>query len=332
MKTILNFKIILLLSMLLLGAGCTSMQSMSSYARAGDTITIALGGSDTNALVPVIKKENLTVTITDAGGNTYPVLVRYVFQSYSDPASSYSYRAFRSAPDYITYNNPYQGQWLAVIDLVDPGTGNPLVLLEGAATIAVSSPELQTVFFGGGNSLTWTNGDLSSIPIEILPGIGSSNKLNVPQYMLADPVAALEPLPQVQVAPSGTPPVVIGGGEFVFSYVNADFTSAPKVIPATPDHNTQILSNHIDQGNGTSLLKIMVLNQHGFQVDDARSFNLQRGMSQYRSLTFGVIWDPLYSNVDGVAWQNSLQFVSGQYFDLDGNPMPELTTQVAKVR
>jgi len=38
-------------------SGCASMQSMSSYARTGDTVSIALGGTEeSNALVEVLKK------------------------------------------------------------------------------------------------------------------------------------------------------------------------------------------------------------------------------------------------------------------------------------
>ena len=41
-------------------SGCSSMQSMSSYARTGDTISIALGGSeDSNSLVEILKKEDI---------------------------------------------------------------------------------------------------------------------------------------------------------------------------------------------------------------------------------------------------------------------------------
>ncbi len=320
---------VLLMAATWLGTGCTSLQTMSSYARTGDTVTVALGGSTTVALAPVVKKENVKVKITDSAGVTYPVKVRYVFKTYSDPASRYAYRNFYNYNDFVTMNKPYQGQWMAVIDLVDPDTGNPPPLAEGMASLAISSPDLKTHYFG---DISWTNGNLSAIPIEILAGTGHSNSLNYMDSLMMDPMPLLEPLPEVEVSPKGTPLLEVGGGEFVLSYVNADFQVAPKVIPTTPDTNVQILSNVTDQGNGTSLLKVLVMNQHGFRIDDKRDDSLNKGKSQFRSLAFGVIWDPLYSSVLEASWQNSLQFVSGQYFDVEGKPMSELTAQVAKVR
>ena len=71
-------------------SGCTSMQSMSSYARTGDTVTIALAGTeDTNALVDILKKEDINITITDSASNTYPVKLRHLFRLYPDNSSRY---------------------------------------------------------------------------------------------------------------------------------------------------------------------------------------------------------------------------------------------------
>ncbi len=319
----------LLLAAVGLGTGCTSLQPLSNYARTGDTVTVALGGSSTVALSPVVKKENVKVSITDASGVTYPVKVRYVFKTYSDPASAYAYRDFQNINDFATTDAPYQGQWMAVIDLVDPDTGTPPPLAEGMAHLGIRSPDLKTYLFG---QISWSNGDLSSVPIDILAGTGHSNPLNYMDSIAMDPLLLLEPLPEIQVSPKGTPLVEVGGGEFVLSYVNADFQRPPKVIPSTPDTNVQILSNAVDQGNGTSLLKVVVMNQHGFRTNDERDDTLNRGKSPFGSLVFGVIWDQRYSHVVDATWENSLHLVSGAYFDVDGKPMTELSAQVSKVR
>jgi len=342
MKTIIKIAA-LLFAAIWLGTGCTSMQSMSSYARTGDTVTIALGGSTTNSLVPVVKKENMTVTITDSSGTTYPLTLRRLFKVHADYSSRYAYATGQKiAGDWVTYNEPYQGQWMVVIDLIDPDTGTAPPLTEGMASFAISSPELRTYYYGlvgDGNGYSWANGDLASIPIEILAGVGTSNTLNILEPLGSSlesthPVSHLEPLPQVQVNPSGTPSTTIGGAEFVLSYVAADFSMKPKIVPSTPDTNVQLLSNYISQGDGTGLIKVIILNQHGFKTDNIRSTELNPGntMSMFQSLTFGVIWDPVYSSVVDETWQNSLQLVSGQYFDVDGNPMVELTPQAIKVR
>ena len=41
--------------------GCASMQSLSNYARSGDTVTVSLGGTDSNALVPILKIEDVVI-------------------------------------------------------------------------------------------------------------------------------------------------------------------------------------------------------------------------------------------------------------------------------
>lgn len=50
-------------------SACGSSQSVSSYARTGDTVFVSLGGSESHALVSVLKKESITITITDSLSN-----------------------------------------------------------------------------------------------------------------------------------------------------------------------------------------------------------------------------------------------------------------------
>ncbi|MBT8438128.1 MAG: hypothetical protein KJO91_00260, partial [Gammaproteobacteria bacterium] len=212
---------ILLIMIAMLSVGCSSMQPISSYARSGDTVMIALGGTfESNAQASILKKENVTVTITDSSSITSPVTIRYLFRVYADPTSGYGYRVHPLNSMYgeiETYVEPYSGQWLAVVDLVDPVTGNPVPLAPGAANLSVSSPDLVSFIDHYGLGWPWTDGDLSSIPIEILPGTGSLNPLNYLGPISKDPMLSLQPMHQIEVLPQGTPSNVIGGGEFVFS-------------------------------------------------------------------------------------------------------------------
>jgi hypothetical protein len=222
-----------------------------------------------------------------------------------------------------------QGVWLAVIDLVDVND-IPLPLASGMASLSVTSPELASTSYYSGWS--WTNGNLNNIPIEILPGTGTPNPLNYMAPISQAPLDSLQPNPQVEVVAAGTPGGVIGGGEFSFSYVNADFgalSAHPYVVTTTQDPNVELAFSRSDQGDGTTLLKVQISNPHGFWTDDSKAGMLS-GLSMFSSLRFQLVWEK--QTVDDGNWGSSIQLLSGEYFDLSGNTMPELTPQIAKVR
>jgi hypothetical protein len=323
-----------LFQVLVLFSGCASMQPLSNYARSGDTVMISLGGSDSNALLPVLKKENLSVTITDSLGDSYPVKVRNLFRVNSDAASGYAFRSPTTNMYYDSYVDPHQGLWLAVLDLVDPADDTPLPLAAGTASFAVSSSEIQNWVDYPGYGWSWTNGNLDSIPIEILAGAGSANPMNFLGPVSSAPLDSLEPNPQVEVSASGNATAEIGGGMFVFQLDNADFggvVQRPRAVATVPDSNIQLMSRRVDMGDGTSQLTVVILNPHGFRTDNSK-IGLTGGMSLRRSLRFSLVWASTNAVVTDGNWQNSLQLLSGGYFDVDGNDMPELTVTLEKVR
>jgi hypothetical protein len=304
--------------------GCASMQPLSNYARTGDTVAISLGGTDSNALVPVLKKENIAIIITDAANNVYPIKIRNVFRIYSDPTSIYSYSR-GSVP-------PHMGQWMAIIDLVDPNSGQPPALAIGPATLSVSSPQIQNYVDYPGGGFPSGSGNLGAIPIQILAGTGSANPMNYESYVNVTPLDDLEPLPQVEISVAGTPSTLIGGGTFTFRYVTVDFNQngRPQVTTTTPDPNVQLASNYVGQADGTTQLTVLITNPHGFNIDN-RQTGLDVGRSLLRSLRFNIIWNN-YTAITDSNWQQSLQLVSGQYFDLNGNVMSGISPVVTKVR
>lgn len=321
--------------------GCASQQPISSYARTGDTVLVSLGGTDTNALVPVLKKETVTATITDAANNVYPVKVRNVFRVYSDPTSKYAY----SGPKNV---NSYEGEWeewvpsnmglwMAVIDIQDPITGQSPSLTAGQGKLSFSSPELAPWIDYPGWGWTWSNGNLSAIPIEILPGMGSPNPMNYMQPITQSPLNSLEPNPQIEVRAevSSEFSTIVGGGTFVFSYVTANFGTAvgrrPRVTTTANDPSVQLVSRYFDQTDGTTLLTVLIGNPHGFNPNNIKT-GLILGRSLLRSLRFNIMWRDPVTAIDDVNWQNSIQFVSGQYVDLDGYPLPDVVPVIAKVR
>ena len=336
-------RIVLLGLTVALYSGCSSMQSMSSYARTGDTVTIALGGSEeNNALVEVLKKEDISITITDSGANTYPVKLRHLFRVYPDHTSTYIFNTKTETVDDIwdTYVPPLLGQWMATVDLVDPVTSALPPLVAGPATISVSSPAQldQTVFYG--TNYDWSNGNLAAITIEILPGTGASNNLNYASQISYDPVATLEPLPQLIISPSALPAANIAGGSFTFIYNPVDFAGGLMAVPANHDPNVQLTSNVTDLGDGNKQLDVMLLNPKGFLNHNNRTGELPPvtyvmaigGMSPLRSVRFNLVFKETAIANNEISWQNSIQMVSGSYIDLQGDTVLDITPVMTKVR
>ncbi len=315
-------------------SGCASMQSISNYARSGDTVMISLGGSDSNALVSVIRKENVNISITDSLGNSYPVKVRNLFRVNGDPTSGYAFRSPTTTMYYDNYVDPHQGLWLAVIDLVDPVTDTPVPLAVGGATLTISSAEVQNWVDHSGYGWPWTNGNLNSVAIEILAGTGTPNPMNYLGPVLTAPLDSLEPNPQVEVTASGSSGSDIGGGLFVFSFQNVDFGGVigkPRAVVTVPDPNIQILSNLVDQGDGTSKLNVVIVNPHGFKTGNDKT-GLVAGKSLRRSLRFSLVWSSGNTTVNDANWQSLLQLESASYFDVDGNDLSALTAAMVKTR
>lgn len=64
--------------------GCTGKYSMSSYARKGDTVMIAINGEQE---ILFLRREDLTARLTDSLNVTRTVKVRAVVNIYPDPTS-----------------------------------------------------------------------------------------------------------------------------------------------------------------------------------------------------------------------------------------------------
>ena len=331
----------------ILFSGCASMQSMSSYARTGDTVSIALGGTEeSNALVEVLKKENIAISITDSALNSYPVTLRRLFRVYPDHASEYIFESSAATGGGLNpsaYTPPMIGQWVAIIDLVDPVTGVLPTLALGAASISASSVEQidQDVRYTSvGLQFPWENGNLGSVEIEVIAGQGTPNTLNYVGPISYDPVRAIEPLPQIIIAPSAVPSADFAGGSFTFVYTQADFATKLKVVPANHDPNVQLMSATTDLGDGTSQITVTLLNPNGFLTTNRTVAGVSKidlgGSSPFRSARFNIIWrDTKGANVSVVTdqnWQNSIQLVSGQYIDMAGNAVTDITPVMKKTR
>ena len=339
MKLINNtYRIVFIGLIAALFTGCASFQSMSSYARTGDTVTITLGGTeDNNALVEVLKKEGLTVTITDSALMTYPIKLRHLFRVYPDHTSKYTFNTKYSAGGngWDSYVPPLLGEWMATVDLIDPAVpGVALPLAVGPATISVSSTEqlAPTVYYG--NNYEYTNADLGSISVEILPGQGTPNNLNYIQPVSHDPLTSLEPMPQIIVSPSGAPAAAIAGGSFKFVYNPANFTGGLMAVQANHDPNVQLMSKATLLPSGEEELIVTVLNPKGFLNHNNREQGVMGigNMSPLRSVRFNLVYKDTAVANDDATWHSYIQMVSGEYIDMAGDAVAAITPVMKKTR
>jgi len=298
----------------LLFSGCVSMQPLSNYARSGDTITLSLGGTNF-APSGMIKKENVTVQITDALGQIHTAKLRKLFRVYSDPTSYYATRQ-KVGGSIEASSGRMQGQWMALIDLIDPVTSTNLPLAVGDASLNITAPEIIA-------PNNWGHGNITAMPIKILEGEGSPNSLNRATSPYYDMVSALEPEPQVLVRLDETTAggANITGVEYVFSYIQADFNTlyAPDVVLMTPNQNVQMIKSKSLQDDGTVQIKTIILGNFTSYY--------------YQEMDVSIVWDagPNYAITDD-NWMNSLQLVSSKYIDRDGYTLPGLVPVLTKIR
>jgi len=203
MKRFTTLNLLVLLAISLGISGCIGYQAFPLAARTGDTISLALGGTSQHETAPgsQITLNDLNVTIQqDINGNgtiesseTFTVKKRYLFRLYPDPTSGAA-----NNPDGM-YMDPV-GVWSAVLDLTYPGTTTALPLVAGlpAKLVVTSNGKLKDTVWGPSSE-----GVLSNIPINILPGTGSSHNFNNASPFIAAKMTQLNPLPQVAIGFSG---------------------------------------------------------------------------------------------------------------------------------
>lgn len=306
--------------LLLMACGCTAVQPLPDTIQTGGTLIVALGGTATDGM---LRRQQVSVSVADAAGTVYPVSLRNLLRLYGDPTSSYALRSggrWRGgAVPLEAYAAPYEGQWLAVVDLVDPATRQPPALAAGGGSLRVASPART-----------------HSVPVNVLPGIATPNPLDGSGRLFGyAPLDTLEPMPQVLVAPRGAPSRTVGGAAFVFQYTTAEFQDthkAPRAVIVSPDPNLTLLSARRDLGGGVTELAVALLDPYGFKSDDQTDGDFQNGMALWRDLKLALVWDKSLDGITDANWRDSLRLVRATYYDLDGAPLPELVPELRKVR
>lgn len=326
--------------------GCVGQQPFSKMARSGDTVALALGGSPSHELNANVRKQDMTVSITDNNTEiTYPVRLRHLFKLHADPTSKLNYRTMYDYDSGIFftrfYRQPHLGEWIAVVDLVDPDTLNPLPLTPGPATIHVATTDLvdQIPVYG----VPSAEGNLQSIPIEILPGTGSLHTFNEN----GDP-SVLESLPQVEISFDTSQiidpvedPVALGDFSFSSSTIvggiglTIDYDEnyfypqfPPMVRGGINDPRIHVHTGDVKAGGTNKVLKLIALtDQHGAiaNPDPGGYVNYYgRRFSIMENMRISISWDPEVLKtgpIDASNMGSVFQITEATVVDLNGNPI-----------
>ena len=188
---------------LLITQGCTSVATFPTVARAGDTVSVMVGGTEK------ARKETIEVTLTDVNGLDWDLqalgLVRSVFNLRADGrADGNHYSTYIES--YISWFNGHEPvQTVLVINLpVDVPAGNayltvnPLVDDDSSGILAPYT-----------------------INIEVIPGTGSNDDLLRQDAFggeLAVDFSRLEPAPHAKISFGVTDGVTIGAASLVVDF------------------------------------------------------------------------------------------------------------------
>jgi hypothetical protein len=257
-------------------SGCAGNNSVSSYARTGDTVTIAFAGDDYQ---PFLRRESVVAQLTDSIGQTRLVKVRTIAHIYADPTS----RVAADKGDPFSFDSI--GLRVAVIDLVDPGSGTPPQLALGPASLKLTR--------AADGALV-----VDDIAIEILPGTGSlhpfTEQLTNLSYLEA---ASARPQARFRIKPVGVSKPELGAVEVELRFPNSALagipeTRWPQAVPIAADANVQFTSRYYQDGTDR-VIRVIIINPDGFifsapfGTDPAIFY---RGKSLYHTLRFAVVW------------------------------------------
>jgi hypothetical protein len=256
---IITLKTITVALMLVSLWGCVQSKPVPGYARAGDIVVVGLGGIERNsASTPVLKRDDLTITITDANNDIYDLAASNIFKSYPD-YKAFMNKAAIDGGDQGLELVPFDGGWFAVVLLstfVD-GTWVPLPLATGPATIAVSSPKLTS-------TLNVYEGDLNSLNLEILPGEATVDQQYLQQFSGYAPAAS-----NFVISPGDLGGIDnVAGAFFKIDYYDDTYFMdgiEPVVVPSGHNPFVQLAYNVVSNGNGTGSINVTLLNPAGFK-------------------------------------------------------------------
>lgn len=309
------FKAAFLVLALVVLAGCVQTKTAPGYARAGDYIVLGLGGAARNAGGALaLDADDLTITLTDANAVVHSLSALYVFKSYLDYTSWMNAGVIEGSTVTLglTDMTAFDGGWFAVVPLTYPmQPDSPLPLAVGDATVSITSPKLTNI----GNVI---EGDLSAVPIEIIPGI-SPNDLDYQRQF----VGYTDSGRNFVVAPSDLTGINEVGGLFLqIDYSDDSFFNggtAPMVVPSEHHPYVQLNYHHIANGDGTGSLFVTLLNSAGFKT----SANATQNSSPLSSLAVKLLYFSTFTDAKVVEAKSSfsVNVANSYYIAMDGAPL-----------
>ncbi len=281
-------KCLSLASAIALLCACAGNQPLPNYAKTGDTISVALAGAKADTF---IDKRELSASITDAGG-LHPVKVRHLLRLYADPVSDHG----MSKTDGSISALP--GQWVAVIDLIDPVTEIPPALVGGgqAATLLFT--------YTGADAINFTGQQLI-----ILDSVGQAHPLTF-FGGTSSLVSSLEPRPHLFVGIDSEPAESLAAAHYRFSCEISEpaCPSSLSVARISQHPNVQLIQRGYDDAeNGVRVLEIYLLNPQGF---------IDATTGSTDDIPFAITW-PLGDGVSSANWASVIS-VEASFFDIDG--------------
>lgn len=282
---------------LLLLSACVAVQPFPQAARAGDTITLAVGSPDD------LKQSNMTVTYVpdNAPGTSIDLTPNIVsiFKLYPDKTSNAWLNQSTSIAPWSGH-----GAWMSIVALNLPssmptGTGK-VYIAPGAAVYPINAHSVTGV----------------AISMEILPGSGAPNPLQYLPYSFSTQPSVgrlswLKPSPQVVVRmPRGTgyaSDVSYAAIEIRVRVQMQDTNSAPLT-----DDNIAVVFDDQSQHLGSRMAPTWSRNGDEFVVTFISPVG---GMQPYET-RFSILPLPGQGTIVGTP-----SLTSVKYFDVNGNPV-----------
>ncbi len=307
---------VMLLLASLLAVGCVNVQTLPSYARAGDVVSVGMAGIKLNTDGKItLTAQDITATITDASSTVHPVKVLKTFRAFPDHTSANLFGTL----DRDTVNNsvyatlqPFDGQWWVSVHLVDPGNDIPLPLAVGAATLQLSAP---------GVTDTWaSDGDLNAIHVEIIGGIVNKASTDPDFYMYN----AFAPTQALTIQPDSLTGIAkIGGLQLKLDYDPGALVSGtarvPHLVPISHDPHINIIQKNVDNGDGTYALVAMITNPLGFVPDATYVSGWTIGASTFNDLNLAVLTED--ADFSSYTTNYTIDMVNSFYIDANGNKL-----------
>ena len=242
-------------------AGCVQNYPVPYSASPGDTIILGLGGIQRNSNNSnTLKSSDLAITLTNNDTHAVTSLsLTQAFKSFPDYNSGLNFNSIKGPLTGVT--TPFDGGWFITTTLPSDSSLTP-----GAYTVSVTSPTgklVNTKYCYNGT--TGCEGDLTSIPLQIVPSSGADNSGYVTQFGYYTPTPN-----RLDVSPSQSPSAIgyaaVGGLQLVITFPAANYDGTLPIMALPYSHNPSLslMQNIVDNGDGTKSLVVLLSAPHGF--------------------------------------------------------------------